>query len=432
MNYLLVPDLAAMALLLAILYFLRKRHPREAVNFWLVGLLFIFFESVVYAAYPPPGPWRLVAHVVALNSFFIAGAIFLWAAGRDLFPRKHALIYVLINSLPTVAFLTVYGLGLHNPRIDHAIALSGLIVGTSSAFLLARTAKLGHGWWLILVQLCTWIPIWLFVSAGLFRAATYFVLFVLYLATAIVFQLNLPSKSLGKVAIVIGFIIWSLVFLSHAWVSNHAGYDAISDQIWNLQKFLVTIGMLLVLLEQQVDSNEWYALHDHLTGLPNRRHFEHSLAAAIQQSQQNNTRTALLILDLNGFKYINDSLGHEVGDQLLQRIAVNLRSVIRTPDTLARLGGDEFIIIATDIPLDQPAHLIVDASTARIDQALSKPVTIAGSVLTMSGSVGVAIYPDDTTDEVLLRRLADQRMYQRKHQAIHARPVPEFAGHLTA
>jgi diguanylate cyclase (GGDEF)-like protein len=432
MNYLFIPDLAAMALLLAILYFLRKRHPREAVNFWLVGLLFIFLEAVVYAAYPPAGPWRLAAHVIALNSFFIAGAIFLWAAGRDLFPRKPALIYVVINSLPVFAFLTLYGLGHHNAYIDHAIAASGLIIGVVSAFLLARTAKLGHGWWLVLVQLCTWTPIWLFVSAGLFRAATYFVLSVLYLATAIVFQLNLPRKSLGKVAIVIGFVIWSLVFLSHAWVSNHAGYDAISDQIWNLQKFLVTIGMLLVLLEQQVASNEWYALHDHLTGLPNRRHFERSLAAAIQQSQRNNTRTALLMLDLNGFKSINDSLGHEIGDQILQRIAVNLRSVIRTPDTLARLGGDEFIIIATDIPIDQPAQLIVDASIARISQALSKPVTIAGTVLTVSGSVGVAIYPDDTTDEVLLRRLADQRMYQQKHRTLNGYPVPEFAGHLTA
>src|SRR5580693_9273382 len=99
MNYLLLPDLAAMAMLLSILYFLRKRHPREAVNLWLIGLLFIFFEAVVHAAYPPKGFWHIVAHVVALNSFFVAGAIFLWASGRDVFPRKPALLYLLINSL---------------------------------------------------------------------------------------------------------------------------------------------------------------------------------------------------------------------------------------------------------------------------------------------------------------------------------------------
>src|SRR5271168_2274885 len=99
MNYLLLPDLAAMAMLLSILYFLRRRHPREAVDLWLIGLLFIFFEAVVHAAYPPVGTWRLIAHVVALNFFYVAGAIFLWASGRDLFPRGPSLFYLLLNSV---------------------------------------------------------------------------------------------------------------------------------------------------------------------------------------------------------------------------------------------------------------------------------------------------------------------------------------------
>src|SRR5580698_10752467 len=114
MNYLLLPDLAAMALLLGILYFLRRRHPRETVDLLLVGLLFIFFEAVIHAAYPSPGPWRLVAHIVALNFFYIAGAIFLWASGRDVFPRRSSLQYLLINSVPVVALLTAYGLAEHD------------------------------------------------------------------------------------------------------------------------------------------------------------------------------------------------------------------------------------------------------------------------------------------------------------------------------
>ncbi|MCU1223386.1 MAG: hypothetical protein JWQ42_1479 [Edaphobacter sp.] len=405
-----------MATLLAILYFLRKRHPQERVNLWLIGLLFIFFEAIVHAAYPPAGPWRQAAHVVALNSFFAAGAIFFWAAGRDIFPRKHTLLYLLTNSLPVVALLTTYGLGRRAPHVYYAFILCGLILGVATPFLLARGWNIGKGWWLVLVQLCIWTPIWLFTSGSLFRDAAYFSLFAIYLATAVVFQFSLPTQSLGKFAIVGGFVIWSLVFLLHAWVSQRPEYDAIADQVWNLQKFLVTIGMLLVLLEQQVTSNEWYALHDHLTGLPNRRLFEHRLAEAIQQSQQNQTRTALLMLDLDGFKLINDSLGHEVGDQILQRISINLRNVIRAPDTLARLGGDEFIIIATDLPTDQPADVLATRSIARISHALRKTVTIAGNTLNISGSIGVAIYPDDSTDEVLLRRIADDRMYQQKRQ----------------
>src|ERR1700733_6684324 len=244
------------------------------------------------------------------------------------------------------------------------------------------------------------------------------ILFVLYFATAIVFQLNLPRESLGKVAVVVGFAVWSLVFLFHSWVSNHPGYDAIADEIWNLQKFLVTIGMLLVQLEQQVSTNEWHAFHDHLSGLPNQRLFEDRLSSAIKQSQFNNTRTALLMVDLDGFKLINDTHGHDVGDELLRHIAQNLRAVIRPPDTLARLGGDEFIIIATDLPNEQPVNIIADTSAARIPRALHKPVSVNGSTLTVTGSIGVAVFPDDATDQTVLRRLADQRMYQEKRNIV--------------
>src|SRR6266851_848565 len=373
MNFLLLPDLAAMAMLLIIL-----------------------LEAIVHAAYPAPGPWRLAAHVVALNFFLVAGAIFLWASGRDIFPRKPTLLYLLVNSLPVSALLTVYGLAIRDPRIYHAVAACGLLLGIVSAFVIARTRRLGRGWWILFVQCCTWIPLWFFASAGYFRDAAYFLLFVLYFATAVLFQISLPRQSLGKVAIVAGFVIWSFVFLFHSWASNHAGYDVLSDEIWNLQKFLVTIGMLLVLLEQQVATNEWYAFHDHLTGLPNQRLFEDRLAAAIQQSQVNNTRTALLMVDLDGFKLINDTHGHDVGDELLRHIAHNLRGAIRVPGTLARLGGDEFMIIATDLPSDQPADLIARTSATRISHALRKAVSINGNALNVTGSIGVAVYPEYT------------------------------------
>src|SRR3979411_520515 len=128
MNFLLLPDLASMAMLLSILYFLRMRHPREAVDLWLIGLLFIFLEAIVYAAYPAPGPWRLVAHVVALNFFLVAGAIFLRASCRDICPRKNSLRSLLLSSLSISVLLTVCGLAIHDPRIYHAVAACGLFL----------------------------------------------------------------------------------------------------------------------------------------------------------------------------------------------------------------------------------------------------------------------------------------------------------------
>jgi diguanylate cyclase (GGDEF)-like protein len=416
MNYLLLPDLAAMAMLLGILYFLRRRHPGETVDFWLVALVFIFLEAIIHAAYPKPGPWRLVAHVAALNFFYVAGAIFLWASGRDLFPRRSSLQYLLINSVPVVALLTTYGLAAHDARIYEGICGCGLVIGIVSALVIAGRRSLGRGGWVIAVQCCMWLPIWYFASAGSFREAAYFALFVIYFVTSVVFELGLPRKSLGKFAIVAGFVIWSLVFLLHSWVATRPGYDVIADEIWNLQKFLVTIGMLLVLLEQEVATNEWHAQHDHLTGLPNYRLFEKSLATAIERSHNGNTRTALLMVDLDGFKLINDSHGHHIGDELLRHISQNLRAAIRARDTLARLGGDEFVIIAEDLPADQPASVIAAASVSRISKALRTPVSLNGESFTVSGSIGVAICPDDATDEVQLRRLADQRMYEQKRQ----------------
>ena len=416
MNIELLPDLAAMATLLTILYFLRRRHLQESVGLWIIGLVFIYLEAIAHFLYMPSGPRHLPMHVLALDSYLAAGIIFLLAAARGLFPKRLTLVYLLVNSAPLAAIETMYGLDLRNGEPYHFVAVCGLALGLVTPFFLCRTVLLGKAWWLVLVQLVTWVSVWVFATNHMFRDTAYFSLFVLYLSAAVVFQLSLPKKSLGKISIVIGFTIWSLVFLLHSWVANHPQYTDVAAAVWDWQKFLVTIGMLLVMLERQVASNEWHALHDQLTGLPNRRLFEDRLDQAIEHSRRNGTRTALIMIDLNGFKSINDQQGHETGDRLLEHIAHSLRHAVRSPDTLARLGGDEFIIITSDLPSEMPVSQIIEASIVRVTEALKKPFHVGGKDLTVTGSVGVAIFPDDTTDEVLLRRLADQRMYQQKRQ----------------
>ena len=175
---------------------------------------------------------------------------------------------------------------------------------------------------------------------------------------------------------------------------------------------------LLVMLERQVATNEWFAFHDQLTGLPNRRLFEERLGQAIASSGATGRRVAVMMIDLNGFKNINDSLGHEVGDILLQQIGQHLRQVIRVPDTVARFGGDEFMIISVDLPADLPLSQIIESSMSRIADALKKPFAIAGQSLRITPSVGVAVYPDDAANEEVLRRLADERMYRQKQSAL--------------
>lgn len=416
MNVELLPDLAAMATLLVILHFLRRRHPQEDVGLWMLGLLFIFLEAIAHSLYQPSGPLHLPMHVVALDSYLAAGILFLWAASKTLFPRRATQIYLELTAFTLALVETTYALDVRNPGPYYVIAACGLVFGIATPFLLSRTHRLGNAWWLILVQSLCWVPAFYFASAHMFRDAAYFPLFLLYLSAAVVFTMSLPKKSLGRIAIILGFLTWSLVFLFHSWVSNRPQYTNVAAEIWNWQKFLVTIGMLLVLLERQVDTNEWFALHDQLTGLPNRRYFEDKMEEAIRQAQRNGSRIAVTMIDLNGFKAVNDTRGHEAGDRLLQHVASNLQKVIRSSDTLARLGGDEFIIVTTNLPSNLPPSRIVEIATTRVIETLQRPFELDDESFSVAGSIGVAIYPDDTTDEILLRRLADQRMYQQKAQ----------------
>ncbi|RZU41963.1 diguanylate cyclase [Edaphobacter modestus] len=416
MNIVLLPDLVAMVMLLTILHFLRRRHLQEGVGLWIIGLLFIFLEALAYAFYKPSGPRHIPMHVLALDSYLAAGVIFLWAASSKLFPRRATLMYLWLNAPALAAVETAYAFDLREPKPYHLIAGFGLAIGLFTPFLLTRSVQLGKAWSLIAVQIAIWVPVWVFASANMFRDTAYFPLFVLYLSTAFVFGLSLPRNSLGRVAIITGFTTGALVFLAHSWVSSRPQYADLAKEVWDWQKFLVTIGMLLVLLERQVSTNEWFALHDQLTGLPNRRCFEDKMDEAIKHAQRTGSRAAVIMIDLNGFKTVNDTRGHDTGDLLLQDIARNLRQVIRSTDILARLGGDEFIIVATNLPNSLPVSRIVEITTTRVVETLARPFSLGDESFTVGGSVGVAVYPDDTTDEVLLRRLADQRMYQQKRQ----------------
>jgi diguanylate cyclase len=415
MKITLLPDLTAMASLLGVLFFLRRRHPQEGVEMWLVGLLFIFTEALAHAVYPANGPLHVPLHVLALDCYLFGGLIFLRAAARGLIPRRQKLIYLAVYAPALTAIETLYACDVRWAGVFQAIAILGFVAGVAAPFVLMRSSRLGRAWWLVVGQVVLWAPTCFFLSQKMFRDAAYYPLFVLYLAVAIVFWISLPRRSMGRIAITASFTLWALIFLTHSWVSKHPQYTEFASQIWDWQKYLVIIGMLLVLLERQVESNAWFALHDQLTGLPNRRYFEHELDIAIERAARNQRRVAVVMIDLNGFKLVNDRCGHATGDRLLKQIAEDLGQVIREVDTLARLGGDEFIIVTADLPMDMSAGQITEMATVRVQEALERPFRNENETFKVGGSVGVAIYPDDSADTSTLRRLADQRMYQCKH-----------------
>ena len=154
------------------------------------------------------------------------------------------------------------------------------------------------------------------------------------------------------------------------------------------------------------------AYHDALTALPNRLLFKDRLTVAISHAQRERAKLAVLFLDLDRFKVINDSLGHNIGDHLLQSVAARVQSCLRDSDTVARLGGDEFTLLLPSLAVAEDAAVVAQ----KILDAVRYPFHVEGRELFVTTSVGISLYPDDGTDAETLIKNADTAMYQAKEQ----------------
>jgi len=419
MNYSFLPDVMALTILIVILLLLRQRHPQGRADIWLLGLFFTLVEAISHPFYPTNGLPPKSLHLIVMDCYLLGGVVFIWASGGYPFSKNAELIYLALNSLPLLAITTLYGLHLYSAVAFFACMAAGLVIGVMSSIYLR------HSWKFAILHACGWLTMGYLIRGAEYRQAVYWSLCCVYTIAAANFQRRLQRNSTGKLAIVTGFTIWALCLLLHPFIVSYRAYAEIASHIWNMQKSLISIGMILVMLEEQVSSNEWLALHDELTGLPNRRLFADRLTSSIERADRMRSRLALLILDLNGFKAINDTLGHQAGDQVLREVAGHLRRSVRASDTLARLGGDEFIIVATDLGVDQPLNHLVDS----VRNAMDRPVMVEGQSMMVSASLGMAVYPDDADDSIKLLRLADQRMYALKQSPDFP---PRMEGNLKA
>jgi diguanylate cyclase (GGDEF)-like protein len=155
---------------------------------------------------------------------------------------------------------------------------------------------------------------------------------------------------------------------------------------------------------------EYLAYHDGLTGLPNRSMFSKLLSQSISEAHRYDQRLAVSFLDLDRFKQINDTLGHEAGDQLLQQVATRLKGCVRDSDTVARLGGDEFVVLLPQLDDGKYAAIVAQ----KILSAVAQPFTLIGQEFRVTASVGISTYPQDGLDEQTLTKNADIAMYQAK------------------
>ncbi|MEO8292297.1 MAG: EAL domain-containing protein [Actinomycetota bacterium] len=165
------------------------------------------------------------------------------------------------------------------------------------------------------------------------------------------------------------------------------------------------------------------AYHDSLTGLPNRELFEELLAGAIARARRHDLAVAVVVLNLDNFRLVNDSLGHQAGDELLAELAARLRVCTRETDVVARLGGDEFLLLLADLPRgsgpqqdDQPLQ-ISESVGARVHEALREAFLLSGAEFYASASLGISLFPRDSMDAQTLLKNADAAMHHSKRVA---------------
>lgn len=198
-------------------------------------------------------------------------------------------------------------------------------------------------------------------------------------------------------------------------VAVRKGGDAFPMEIgvteMRLEEGRYFIGVVRDITERRAQSAalEYQALHDALTDLPNRSLLGDRLRQAVLRAQRNKDRIALLVMDLDHFKEINDTLGHHYGDLMLKQVARRVRDALRESDTVARLGGDEFAVLLATSDKDHSSQV-----AEKILRSLERPIVIEGQALHVGASIGIALYPDHGEDEMTLLRLADVAMYVAK------------------
>lgn len=187
--------------------------------------------------------------------------------------------------------------------------------------------------------------------------------------------------------------------------------SSVRDDHDNLQYYVAVFHDITEIKASQ-EQVRHQAYHDVLTDLPNRLLLKDRISTALAHMARAGQKVALLFLDIDNFKHINDSLGHPVGDQLLQAVAARLKEAVRQEDTVARLGGDEFVVMVEALDNE---HLAT-AAASRLLEAFRAPFHLKGHELTVTPSIGIALYPDDGQDAETLIKNADMAMYRAKEK----------------
>lgn len=409
-----IADIAAVALLTLAFLSVARRRPTSFSGVWLLGWVMIVIHFTAFMFLDAPGAFGTTAEVLGTSSLAWAGILFMWASVPF---RIEASSRLMLSALlvATTFYIAVLSFA---PSGHWILTLAALLVGMlplAAALLDIRKLRnpqrlASVTLYILLCNFLLWVQDLPDKGPGLAINA---VLFTVYFGCCIHFWFAYRRATAGAFITVLGFLAWANVFTIAPLLFAFFPNVHLQDEVWNLPKYVVAVGMILIVLEDQIEHNKFLALHDELTGLPNRRLFQDRLAIALERARRTGTQTALLLIDLDRFKQVNDTAGHHIGDELLKHVSQLFLSRVRRIDTVARTGGDEFSVI-----LEEPTNRSDAESVARtLSQLLDPTIVLEGISLRVGASVGIAVFPEDAQDVESLCIAADLRMYANKRAA---------------
>jgi diguanylate cyclase (GGDEF)-like protein len=411
-----LPDLIAFAALAVVFSSLLPRKPDSSVRLWLAAWILIVVHFG--AKFADASGSAVIPSLIEGGTLVFAALAFMWAAvsrrmtwqGFWFFaalgiPQLAYNGLAVFDGIPAAFYLAVTVLGFALP----AFAIVRLVPRRSDRVLaIGACAALAVS--LLLVIRYNSDP-----SNGANNVLTW-----LYLCAGILQWRRARSMSTGTVTTIVGFFAWASVFPIGFAMDTWLPHVHIDDACYNIPKYIVAIGIILTLLEEQMERSNFLAHHDELTGLPNRRLLLDRLVSAIDRARRGGTKIGLLTIDLNDFKAINDSYGHNAGDELLRVVAQRFSGRLRSIDTCARFGGDEFLVLADQLDSRTDAECLA----RDLMETLEESVELGDAMTRAKASIGIAMFPEDGCDAEELLAFSDARMYAAKRgPAPHERRV---------
>lgn len=411
LNYAPLPDLLALTILVFVFWSILRRRAGGKLQAWLLGWIFILLHFGAKILGGQPGDLQTFVYAFSAMMLALAGAAFIYAAGGGNYSARLRWIAStgLFATLLYILFVYLNVTSTHWYYTADALLFASVI----AVFFRDPDRPTGER------NVYAFLVLFLVLLLGLAihdKQQDYGlngIYFVIYLMAGIQYWRKFPHRTTGSLTAVVGFIVWALVFPVSVFLSIYRPSLHVQDSVWNIPKYIVAIGILLTLLEEQIDHTHHLALHDPLTGLPNRRLLQDRLTKALERAERNGARVAVLLIDLDHFKQINDTYGHPVGDEVLRIVATRLQMRIRKADTIARAGGDEFMVVVSDLLQPHGAQVLA----AKLAADLNEPIVMGAVRLPVGASIGLGIYPDDAQSVEELCAKADANMYEQKRHA---------------